>query len=77
MLMFTAAIAYLMELALIAGGLLLLGKPNKSENKFQKLAGLILLIGAVLALLCTSYFSMKYMAQGGFDQALLLPLTLV
>ena len=75
MLMFTAAIAYLMELALIAWGLLLLGKSDHNENKFQNLAGLILLVGAGLALLCTLYFSMKYMGQGSFEQALLSSVT--
>ena len=71
MTMFIAEIAFLFELALIAWGLLILSKAETRDNKYRKWAAYILLIGSILTLLCTSFFSMKYMAQGGFDQALL------
>jgi len=71
MLMFAAEIAFLLELALIAWGLIILGKPETKDNLYQKWAGRILIIGSLLTMLCTIYFSFKYMGQGAFDQALL------
>jgi len=71
MLMFVAEIAFLLELALIAWGLLILGKPDTKDNKYRKLAGWILIIGSILTMICTWYFSIKYMGQGGFEQAML------
>lgn len=69
MLMFMAALVYLVELALVAAGLLVLNKAKKEDSKFVKWAGWILVIGGIAGLLCTSYFSLKYMGQGAFDMA--------
>ncbi|PCI53101.1 MAG: hypothetical protein COB36_13440 [Alphaproteobacteria bacterium] len=70
MLMFVAEIAFLLELALIAWGLIIFGKAETKDNKYQKLAGWILIIGSTLTMLCTLYFSMRYMGQGGFELAM-------
>ncbi len=72
MAMFVAAIAFLLELALIAAGLIYLGNPLNKDNKFRKLASFMLIIGAGLTMLCTLYFFAKYMGQGVFDQAVFL-----
>ncbi|PHS39025.1 MAG: hypothetical protein COA91_06775 [Robiginitomaculum sp.] len=71
MLMFMAALVYLVELALVAAGLLVLDTAKKQDGKFAPWAGWILVIGGIAGLLCTSYFSLKYMGQGAFDIAAL------
>ena len=69
MLMFMAALVFQVELAVIAGGLFALYKAKKEDSKTLKWAGWILAIGGVLGVLCTTYFSLIYMSQGGFDMA--------
>ncbi len=69
MLMFMAALVFQVELAVIAGGLFALYKATKEDSKHLKWAGWILTIGGVLGVLCTTYFSLIYMGQGGFDMA--------
>ncbi len=69
MLMFMAALVFQVELAVIAGGLFALYKAKKEDSKYLNWAGWILTIGGVLGLLCTTYFSLLYMGQGGFDMA--------
>jgi len=71
MLMFAAEIVFLLELVLIATGLIILAKPETKTNKFRKWAAWLLIIGSLLTVLCTTCFSIKYMGQGAFDQALL------
>ncbi|MCF6220672.1 MAG: hypothetical protein L3J65_06130 [Robiginitomaculum sp.] len=69
MLMFMAALVFQAELAVIAGGLFAFYKAKKEDNKLLKWAGWILTIGGIFGVLCTSYFSLKYMGQGAFDMA--------
>ena len=69
MLMFMAALVIQVELAVIAGGLFALYKAKKEDSKYLKWAGWILTIGGIFGILCTTYFSLKYMSQGAFDMA--------
>jgi hypothetical protein len=71
MLMFVSELVFLVELALIATGLVILANPETKTNKYCKWAGWILIIGSLFTMLCTAYFSIKYFGQGAFDQALL------
>ncbi len=77
MLMFVTEIAFLLELLLIAWGLLILGKPETQNNKAYKWAAMILIVGSTLTMLCTLYFSLRYMGQGAFEQAVFSSSTLV
>ncbi|MCF6274818.1 MAG: hypothetical protein L3J05_03550 [Robiginitomaculum sp.] len=69
MLMFMAALVFQVELAVIASGLFAFYKAKKEDSKALKWAGWILTIGGVSGVLCTSYFSLRYMSQGAFDMA--------
>jgi len=67
MLMFMATLVFLIELVLIASGLLALNAANKENSELVKWAGWILTFGGILAIICTTYFSLKYMGQGAFN----------
>lgn len=69
MLMFVAEIAFLLELIVIAAGLVLLNKAKKESAGSLKLASWILILGGVGTVICTWYYSFKYGAQGAFDTA--------
>lgn len=69
MAMFLAEIAFLLELALFAAGLVLWHKGREATAGLLRGAGAVLVVGAVLTSLCTGYFSVRYHVQGEFDHA--------
>lgn len=67
---FLGDLAFLAELAVVAGGLTLLHRARaESSAGLLRLAGYVLVIGGIGAALCTGYYWFKYQAQGDFDRA--------
>ncbi|HET9870474.1 MAG TPA: hypothetical protein VFR02_08265 [bacterium] len=64
MVVFTFLIAFCLALAVLAGGLVLLGA---QKGPWAKTAGFILAIGGGLALACAGYHGLKYYFVGGFN----------
>jgi hypothetical protein len=69
MAMFQLELAFLVELALFAAGLVLLHLGKQATAPLLRAAGLVLVIGAVLTAACTGYFGVRYHIQGEFDHA--------
>ena len=67
---FLGDLAFLAELVLVAGGLVLLHRARlQPPAGLLRLAGYILVIGGIGGALCTGYYWFKYQAQGDFDHA--------
>lgn len=67
---FFADFVFLLELVIIAGGMVILHKARReSPAALLRWAGYLLVIGGVVTALCTGYFWFKYHAQGDFDTA--------
>lgn len=67
---FLGDLAFMAELAVVAGGLILLHRARaESSGGLLRLAGYVLVIGGIGAALCTSYYWFKYQGQGDFDRA--------
>ncbi len=64
---FLGDIAYVLEIALIGAGLVVLYYALKESSKLMKAAGYIMLVGGVSGLICTSFFSIKFWLGGYFD----------
>jgi hypothetical protein len=65
---FFGDIAFMLELFAVAGGLAALHFAGRqSAAGLLKAAGWILVVGGILAGVCTSFFYFRYYAQGGFD----------
>ena len=69
MAMFLAEITFLLELALFALGLVLWQRGRETGGGLSRVAGGVLVGGAVLTALCTGYFSVRYQVVGDFDRA--------
>ena len=69
MAMFLAEIAFLLELALFAAGLVLWHRGREATAGLLRTAGAVLVVGAALTAVCTGYFSVRYHVQGEFDHA--------
>lgn len=69
MAMFLAEIAFLLELALFAAGLVLWHRGREATAGPLRTAGALLVVGAALTAVCTGYFSVRYLVQGEFDHA--------
>lgn len=69
MAMYLAELVFLVELALLAAGLVLLYKAHKEASVLLKTAAILLIIGSIGTAICTTYFSLKYYKQGVFDTA--------
>ena len=69
MAMFQLDIAFLLELALFAAGLVLLHLGKQGPAPLMRAAGFILLVGSVLTAACTLYYGTRYHIQGEFDSA--------
>lgn len=66
---FLGDIAFLLEMALVALGLVLLHRAAKERAGLLRLAGVVLVATGILGALCTGYFWFRYYGQGGFDHA--------
>ncbi len=64
---FLGDIAYVLEIALIGAGFVVLYYALKEGSKLMKAGAYIMLIGGILGLLCTSFFSIKFWLNGYFD----------
>ncbi len=69
MAMFQLDIAFLLELALLAAGLVLLHFGKQETAPLLRAAGVLLVVGSVLTAACTGYYGVRYHVQGGFDHA--------
>lgn len=69
MAMFQLEIAFLLELALLAAGLVLLHLGRQGTAPLLKAAGFVLIVGAVITAACSGYFGVRYHVQGEFDHA--------
>jgi len=70
MTMFFAEFVFSFELIVIALGLIVYYKAGEKNAPPLKLAAYVLIIGGVLAISCTSYFSFKYFNQGEFESSM-------
>lgn len=65
---FFGDIAFMLELFAVAAGLATMHFAGKQEGAgVLKGAAWLLIVGGVLAAVCTSFFYFRYYAQGGFD----------
>jgi uncharacterized membrane protein HdeD (DUF308 family) len=68
MAMFLASIAFLLEVFLIAAGLVLISLSKEHRGLFSG-AGWLLIIVGILGAICTFYYSMHYYNLGDFAHA--------
>ena len=68
MAMFVLEIAFLLALAVLAGGVVLWQQGRQAAGPLR-VAGLVLIVGAVLTAACTAYYGIRYHVQGDFDHA--------
>lgn len=66
---FMGDIAFLLELGLVAAGLVLLHVGGERSAFLLRAAGWVLIVGAVGTALCTGYFWFRYHRAGDFDRA--------
>lgn len=66
---FLGDVAFLLELALVAAGLVLIHVANERSATLLRAAGWILVVGATGTALCTGYFWLHYHQAGDFERA--------
>ncbi len=66
---FMGDVAFLLELALVAAGLVLLQLGRERSGGLLRAAGWVLVVGASATALCTAYFWFRYHQAGDFDRA--------
>ena len=66
---FLGDIAFLLALALVAAGLVLLHVGRERNAGLLRAAGWLLVAGAAATALCTGYFWLRYHRAGDFDRA--------
>lgn len=66
---FLGDIAFLFEMVLIAGGLVLLHRGRQEGAGLLRVAAIVLLLAGTAGALCTTYFWFRYHGQGDFDRA--------
>ena len=69
MAMFLGEISFLLALAVFASGLVLWHRGREATAGLVRVAGAVLIVGAVLTALCTAYYMVRYRVQGDFDHA--------
>lgn len=67
MAMFTAHIAFILEVLALAAGLIILHYACKLHAKLIKAAGILLVIFSISGILCTGYYAMKYFLMGHYE----------
>ena len=65
--MYVAHIAWSIELIIVAAGFVIFHLAVKEKSSLLKTAALILIIGGVLGLGCSAYYSFKYWQDGSFE----------
>lgn len=71
---FLGDIAFLLEMVLVAGGLVLLHRSRQEAAGLLRAAALVLLLAGAGTAICTSYFWFRYHGQGDFDRAHPMPM---
>ncbi len=66
---FMGDVAFLLELALVAAGLVLLHTGRLQSAALLRAAGWTLVVGATATATCTTYFWVRYHQAGEFDHA--------
>lgn len=66
---FLGDIAFLFEMVLVAGGLVLLHRGRQQGAGLLRVASVVLLLAGAGGALCTTYFWFRYHGQGDFDHA--------
>lgn len=66
---FLGDIAFLFEMVLLAGGLVLLHRGRQEGAGLLRVAAIVLLLAGAAGALCTTYFWFRYHGQGDFDRA--------
>jgi hypothetical protein len=69
MVMFTAHIAFILEILMLAAGLVALHYAKELQAKLIKTAGMLLIIFGISGILCTGYYAMKYFLMGHYEHA--------
>ncbi len=69
MAMFTAHIAFILEIMALASGLVALHYADRLQAKLIRFAGIILLVFSVTGILCMGYYAMKYYIHGEYEHA--------
>lgn len=69
MAMFTAHIAFILEIIALAAGLVALHYGRELKAKLIKAAGVLLVIFAISGILCTGFYAMKYFMMGHYEHA--------
>jgi hypothetical protein len=69
MAMFTAHIAFILEIMALAAGLIALHYADRMQAKLIRIAGMILVIFALTGIACTAYYAAKYYSQGAYEYA--------
>lgn len=69
MAMYSAHIAFILEILALAAGLVALHYAGAMKSGKIRLAGLILVIGSAVSLGCNLYYSGKYFFMGHFEHA--------
>lgn len=64
---FSADIAGVLEIAIIAAGLVTLYFANKEKAPLLRAAAWLMIIGGIAVGMCTAYWWLKYHRQGDFD----------
>jgi hypothetical protein len=67
MAMYSAHIAFMLEILALAAGLVALHYATAMHSGKIRLAGLILVIGSAVSLSCNLYYSGKYIFMGHFE----------
>lgn len=66
---FLGDMAFLLELAIVAAGLVLLHVGRERSASLLRSAGWLLVVGATAIAVCTVYFWLRYHQAGDFDRA--------
>lgn len=64
---FSADIAGILEIAVIAAGLITLYFAGKEKSALLKTAAWLMILGGIAVGLCTTYWWFKYYSQGDFE----------
>jgi hypothetical protein len=69
MAMFLGHTAFMLELAMFVAGLALWNYGRQGAAALLRAGGLVAIVGAALAALCTAYYMVRYQVQGDFERA--------